>query len=77
MLSEDHRGFCYVPGLVKHSVTLLQYRKRPLKLCLECWEPLPEIRTVNMVVHEGVCKKKRRDRTTAQANERRKKARRK
>jgi hypothetical protein len=76
MLPEDHHGFCYVPALVKRSMTLLQYRKRPLELCPECLKPLPEIRTVNMVVHEGACKRKRRDKITARANKRRKKARR-
>ena len=72
MLSEDHHGFCYVPVLVKHSVTLVQFRRRPEQLCPECHKPLPEIRTVNQVVHDGACKAARQQKIVARANLRRK-----
>ena len=43
-------------------------QQRPLQLCPECNKPLPELRSVNMIVHPGACHTKRTKRIAARAS---------
>jgi hypothetical protein len=45
--------------------------KRPLRLCSECAEPLPERRVWNQVAHAGPCQDARDKQTQKRALERR------
>ena len=70
-----HNGLRDVLSPYRAPVAFSPLSERTEALCPECHQPLPDIRTVNMVAHPGVCIAARKKRTEVRANVRRKKRR--